>query len=286
DLFFDCAPFEDKKRCHFHRFMRQVHDELKTLKETRDPLRIVADRLAQENRVICFDEFFVSDIADAMILGTLFGELFRRGVSLVATSNVAPTDLYRDGLQRQRFVPAILLLEQHTDVVHVGGDTDYRLRLLEQAEIYHCPAGEAADTSLQRYFEQIAPPVTRRSKPLIIEGRELTTHCRADGVVWFSFEVLVNGPRSVADYIEIARGFHTVLLSDVPQMSAEDDDAARRFINLVDEFYDRRVKLILSASVPMEALYTGRRLSFEFERTQSRLVEMQSRQYLSLAHIP
>lgn len=284
DLFHDCLPFEDRLRMHFYRFMRRVHDEQKSLAGRSDPLQEVAERLAGEARVICFDEFFVSDIADAMILGELFAALFARGVSLVATSNVPPRELYRDGLQRRNFLPAIDLLERHTEVVHLDGGTDYRLRALEQAELYHAPLDAEAERSLARSWASLAGGTEPVPGSLEVEGRRLPTRARHEDVVWFDFPALCEGPRSQNDYIALAREFHTVLVSGVPRFTPARDDAARRFVALVDEFYDRGVKLVLSAEVPVDALYAGERLAFEFERTRSRLLEMQSRDYLARVH--
>lgn len=284
DLFYKCLPFPEKIRRHFHRFMSDVHEDLKQHRDAPDPLARIADGLAARARVICFDEFFVSDIADAMILGTLFEKLFARGVTLVATSNVPPRELYRDGLQRARFLPAIAQLEAHTEVLQVGGETDYRLRLLERARIYHAPLDAAAEASLAALFAAAAPEDTRNHGPLRVLGRDIPVRLRADGVAWFDFAALCGGPRSQADYIEIARSFHTVLVAGVPQFSAETENEARRFIALVDEFYDRSVKLILAAAVPLPALYRGQRLAFEFKRTASRLEEMQSTAYLAAPH--
>ena len=286
DAFFDALPFEQKIRQHFHRFMQRVHRELKTLEGEKNPLHIVAERLAAEARVICFDEFFVSDITDAMILAGLFEQLFGRGVTLVATSNIVPDGLYKDGLQRSRFLPAIALLNKHTEVVNVDGGVDYRLRALEQAELYHHPLDGQADASLQRAFDSLNPDVEHIATDVMleVEGREIAVRCLSDDVAWFEFLALCDGPRSQNDYIELAREFHAVLISNVPQMSMRNDDQARRFINLVDEFYDRNVKLVISAEVSLEHLYEGGRLSFEFERTQSRLLEMQSHDYLAAEH--
>lgn len=286
DLFYKCLPFPGKTRRHFHRFMADVHADLREHRAHADPLALVADGIAARVRVICFDELFVSDIADAMILGSLFEKLFARGVTLVATSNVPPDALYKDGLQRARFLPAIGQLKRHTEVVHIGGDVDYRLRLLERAEIYHQPLGPAAEAGLAALFEASAPADTRNRGELRVLGRSIPMRHRADGVAWFDFEAICGGPRSQADYIEIARSFHTVLVSGVPQFTAENENEARRFIALVDEFYDRRVKLILSAAVPLEALYGGRRLAFEFKRTTSRLEEMRAQPYLAAPHLP
>lgn len=286
DLFYKCLPFPEKLRRHFHRFMADVHEDLRMHASHSDPLTLVADGLAARTRVICFDEFFVSDIADAMILGTLFERLFARGVTLVATSNVAPPELYRDGLQRARFLPAIAALETHTEVVHVGGDVDYRFRLLERAEIYRAPLDAAAEAGLQQYFDSAAPEDTRNRGDLRVLGRMIPVRCRADGVAWFDFGNLCGGPRSQADYIEIARSFHTVLVSGVPRFTPEIENEARRFIALVDELYDHSVKLILSAAVPVHELYAGNRLALEFRRTTSRLEEMQSQGYLASPHRP
>ena len=286
DTFFDTLPFEDKLRAHFHRFMQRVHRELKSLAGEKNPLISVADRIADEARVICFDEFFVSDITDAMILAGLFDRLFERGVVLVATSNIVPDQLYKDGLQRARFLPAIALIKQNVDVINVDGGVDYRLRALEQAELYHSPLGAEAEASLQESFDRLAPEIPLSDQLLEIEGRNILARQIADDVAWFEFDELCDGPRSQYDYIELAKIFHAVLVSNVPVLGAGRDDQARRFINLVDEFYDRNVKLVLSAAAPLEALYAGGRLDFEFERTQSRLLEMQSQEYLAREHRP
>lgn len=286
DTFFDTLPFENKLRAHFHRFMQRVHRDLKALDGEKNPLVLVADRIADEARVICFDEFFVTDITDAMILAGLFERLFERGVVLVATSNIVPDGLYKDGLQRARFLPAIALLKERTEVVNVDGGTDYRLRTLAQAELYHWPLDAAADVSLMDSFQRLAPEQPREKESLDIEGRSIAARYVADDVAWFEFAELCDGPRSQYDYIELARIFHAVVLSNVPQLGAGKDDQARRFINLVDEFYDRNVKLVVSAEVALEQLYAGGRLEFEFERTCSRLLEMQSEDYLALEHRP
>lgn len=286
DTFYEALPFERKLRAHFHRFMRRVHRELKELAGEKNPLPIVAERIAREARVICFDEFFVSDITDAMILAGLFEHLFDKGVVLVATSNIVPEELYKDGLQRVRFLPAIDLIKQHTRVVNVDGGVDYRLRTLEQAELYHYPLDREADESLWRSFEQLAPEPGEAERMLEIEGRSIRARFVADDVAWFEFTELCDGPRSQNDYIELARVFHAVLLSNVPQMGGGREDQARRFISLVDEFYDRHVKLVVSAAVPLEELYAGGRLQFEFQRTVSRLLEMQSHEYLAREHKP
>ncbi len=286
DIFYDCLPFERKMRTHFHRFMRRVHGELRQLKHTSDPLNTVADKLAQEAVVICFDEFFVVDITDAMILANLFRALFSRGVTLVATSNVPPDDLYRDGLQRARFLPAIALLKQYTQVINVDGGVDYRLRTLEQAPLYHWPANEAAEAALRQCFDSLIPDANNVELDVMldVESRAIRARRVADDVVWFDFADICDGPRSQNDYIVLAREYHAVLVSGVPELGEPFDDRARRFIYMVDEFYDRGVKLIVSAERPIEELYRGGRLSFEFERTVSRLLEMQSQDYLASAH--
>ena len=286
DAFYDSLPFERKMRAHFHRFMQRVHQELRKIEGQKNPLWHIADMLAKEARVICFDEFFVSDITDAMILGGLFEQLFDRGVTLVATSNIIPDELYRDGLQRSRFLPAIALINQHTEIVNVDGGVDYRLRALEQAELYYCPLDQGANESLQQSFVSLNPDTehVEENVALDVEGRSIIARCISDDVAWFEFKAICDGPRSQNDYIELAREFHAVIISDVPQMSVNNDDLARRFINLVDEFYDRNVKLVLSAAVPLQQLYAGGRLEFEFERTKSRLLEMQSHDYLAKAH--
>ncbi len=286
DMFVDGLPFDDKLRVHFHRFMRLVHDELNTLKGVSDPLEIVAERFASRTRILCLDEMQVSDITDAMLMAGLFKGLFERGVALVTTSNIAPDNLYRDGLQRQRFVPAIELIKTYTDVVNMDGELDYRLRALEQAEIYHTPLDADTDQLLEENFHTIAAVERHRgSSSIIVNHREIPVVMWADGIAWFEFSTLCNTPRSKDDYIEIAQYFHSVIVGNIPQMGKMHDDAARRFVNMIDEFYDRNIKLIVSADVPPEQLYTGSRLGFEFERTVSRLREMQSLAYLSQVHL-
>ncbi len=286
DCFFDCLAREDKLRLHFHRFMHEVHAALKRFPDEQDPLQRVAESFCARARVICFDEFFVSDITDAMLLGRLFQHLFARGVTLVATSNVQPDELYRNGLQRERFLPAIRQLKQHTQVLNVDGGTDYRLRHMQGTELFYVPAGPAADAHLAAVFAGLAGHLDADTAPLTVNERPIAARRHADGVAWFGFEALCAGPRSQEDYIEIARSFHTVLLSDIPQLTRDTEDAARRFIALVDEFYDRRVKFAASAAVPVDALYAGKHLAFEFQRARSRLTEMQTRAYLSLPHLP
>lgn len=286
DTFFECLPFERKMRVHFHRFMHRVHEELKQLDGKSDPLKIVAKRFADEAKIICFDEFFVSDITDAMILGTLMEELFAHGIVLVATSNIVPDELYRNGLQRARFVPAIELINQNTRVVNVDSGVDYRLRTLEQAELYHHPLDDMAMQNLHKYFRQLAPEQGCDNQAIEINGREIPTLHYADGVVMFEFRAICDGPRSQNDYMEVSRCYHSVLVASVEQMGQATDDIARRFIAMVDEFYERKVKLIMSAAVPLESLYTRGQLEFEFKRCLSRLQEMQSHDYLASQHLP
>jgi len=285
DLFYDSLPAGVGVRMHFHRFMYRVHGELTQLSGTAEPLQQVAQGFAAQAQVLCFDEFFVSDIGDAMILAELLRHLFDLGVTLVATSNVEPVELYANGLQRSRFLPAIDLLQEHTEIVHLDSPVDYRLRVLSQAEIYHSPMDAAAQVQMNKNFLALAPLDSQQDVELMIEGRPIPAKALADDVVWFDFAAVCLGPRSAADYIELSREFHAVLISGVPKFGLNDEDAARRFISLVDEFYERNVKLILSAEVPLVELYAGERLRFEFERTASRLIEMQSQDYLARRHL-
>lgn len=285
DTFFDSLPTEKKMRVHFHRFMYRVHDELNALGDVNDPLELVADKFKSETEIICFDEFFVSDITDAMILGTLFQALFKRGVILVATSNIPPEDLYRNGLQRARFLPAIALIQANCHVLNVDSGIDYRLRTLEQAEIYHYPLDQQASENLAHYYEQLVGEGKRGAKSIDINHREIAVIQASEDVLHATFEQLCQSARSQNDYIEMSRLYHTVLLADVKQMHSTIDDAARRFIALVDEFYERNVKLIISSEVALEELYAGGLLEFEFKRCQSRLIEMQSHDYLAKEHL-
>lgn len=286
DTFYEALPFSDKMRTHFHRFMQRVHNELTHYKGEKNPLTLIAGKFAAEYRVICFDEFFVKDITDAMILANLLEALFERGVVLVATSNIVPNDLYKEGLQRARFLPAIELVNRHCDVVNVDSGVDYRLRALERAAIFYSPLDDTAERELSRSFKEIAGHGGESDASLEINGRVLKARRLYEDIVWFEFLELCDGPRSQNDYIELAREFHTVVVSNVVRMDAKTDDQARRFINMVDEFYDRGVKLLMSAEVSIEQLYSGGKLTFEFQRTLSRLQEMQSKEYLALAHKP
>jgi cell division protein ZapE len=279
DAFFAAAPVLRKTRLHFHEFMRSVHRELDEVKGTAEPLDEVARRIAKRHRLVCFDEFHVSDIADAMILHRLLSKLFELNIGLVMTSNYAPDDLYPDGLHRDRVLPAIALLKERLDVVHVDAGIDYRLRAMEHIETYLAPWGADAEAKLAAAFDRLAE-VDDEDPVLEIEARRIRARRRAGGVVWFDFAVLCGGPRSHADYLEIAAQFHTVLLSNVPRMSAGQASEARRFTWLVDVLYDHRVKLLVSAEAPAAELYTAGVLANEFGRTASRLVEMQSREYL------
>ena len=287
DLFYQCLPEQRKMRMHFHRFMLMVNKRLNEQASLKNPLHKVAQDIAEEVDVICFDEFFVTDIGDAMILAGLLETLFDAGVTLIATSNIEPAHLYENGLQRQNFLPAIKLLEKHTRVINVDGGIDYRLRSLQQAEIYHSPLGEEAEAIMLASFKNLSAGLNIVSDGTIeIQGRKILSRYRAEDLVWFDFEQICGGPRSPADYIEIAQLFHTVLISNIPQLNAYSDDKARRFVSLVDEFYDHKVKLIVSAAVQLQDIYQGDELSFVFERTKSRLLEMQSQEYLALEHSP
>lgn len=286
DLFYEALPPEGKLRMHFHRFMQYVHRQMRARQGEKNPLDGIADELADRARVLCFDEFFVTDITDAMILAGLLDVLFRRGMTLVATSNIHPDELYYNGLQRARFLPAIDLIKQHCRVLNVDGGVDYRLRVLEQAELFHYPLDENAEPFLDERFRALAPEhgQPRGNVDLDVEGRTIRARRVDEDVAWFDFRELCDGPRSQNDYIELAREFHAVLVAGVECMGKREEDMARRFINLVDEFYDRGVKLILTAEAPITELYRGERLTFEFERTRSRLLEMQSRDYLAREH--
>jgi cell division protein ZapE len=282
DCFFQAVPLTRKTRLHFHEFMREVHRELQELKGTVNPLDELGKRIARRYRLICFDEFHVADVTDAMILHRLLEAMFANRVSIVTTSNFHPDGLYPNGLHRDRILPAIELLKSRLEIVNVDNGTDYRQRTLEQVKLYHTPLGPEADEAMNEAFERLTE--ARDESPILhIEHRELRAWRRAGGVVWFDFKTLCGGPRSQNDYLELATQFHTVLLSNVPQMSPRLASEARRFTWLVDVLYDRRVKLIMSAAVPAEELYTEGPLAHEFPRTVSRLHEMQSTEFLSLA---
>jgi cell division protein ZapE len=286
DWFYESLRFSRRERTHFYRFMRQVHAELRAVTRRTQPLDTVAERLAQRTRVICLDEFFVADIADAMILAGLFEGLFRRGVTLIATSNTAPQDLYKDGLQRDRFLPTVELIQEHMDVVHLDGGIDYRLRQLEQAPTYLDSALAGTSAQLQQRFAALAGGSATGPKVLSIEDRGIAAVATGAGMAWFEFRELCEGPRSQTDYIELARSYHTIFISNIPEFTGADEDAARRFIAAIDEFYDRGVKLVVSAAAAPAVLYRGERLALEFQRAASRLVEMQTQHYLAGQHRP
>lgn len=283
DCFFQAVPVVRKTRLHFHEFMREVHRELAELQGTVNPLDALGARIAKRYRLICFDEFHVADITDAMILHRLLDALFDNGVGFVTTSNFRPDDLYPNGLHRDRILPAIALLNAKLEVINIDNGVDYRRRTMEQVKLYHTPLGPEADAEMNEAFTRLA--ASHDEDPLLlIEHREIRARRKAGGVIWFDFRTLCGGPRSQNDYLEIATQFNTVLLSDVPRMSARNASEARRFTWLVDVLYDRRVKLILSAQVPPEELYTEGALAHEFPRTVSRLNEMQSAEFLALEH--
>jgi cell division protein ZapE len=281
DCFFQSVPLTRKTRLHFHEFMREVHRELQELKGTADPLDELGRRIARRFRLICFDEFHVADVTDAMILHRLLAALFANRVSIVTTSNFHPDGLYPNGLHRDRILPAIELLKDKLEVINVDAGTDYRRRTLDRIKLYHTPLDHSAERALTVAFEQLAE--ARDEDPTVfIEQRQIQARHKAGGVIWFDFQTLCGGPRSQNDYLEIASRFHTLILSNVPQMPPRMASEARRFTWLVDVLYDRRVKLIISAEVPAEALYTEGPLAHEFPRTVSRLNEMQSTEYLEL----
>ncbi|WP_421955044.1 cell division protein ZapE [Polaromonas sp.] len=281
DCFFGAVPLKRKTRLHFHEFMREVHRELRELQGIANPLDELGKRIAKRYRLICFDEFHVADITDAMILHRLLAALFDNGVGFVTTSNFHPDDLYPNGMHRDRVLPAIELLKDRLEVLSVDNGTDYRRRTLEQVKLYHTPLGPEVDAEMTESFNRLAE--SQDENPVLqIESRQIQARRKAGGVVWFDFKTLCGGPRSQNDYLEIATQFHTVLLSDVPAMPVRMASEARRFTWLVDVLYDRRVKLIMSAEVPPEALYTQGPLSHEFPRTISRLNEMQSVEFLAL----
>jgi len=275
DAFYRRVPLVRKRRVHFHPFMREIHRELDELRGTEDPLAAVAERTARRHRLICFDEFHVADIADAMILGRFLEQVMDRGVEFVMTSNYHPDALYPNGLQRERFLPAIELIKARLDIVGVDNGTDYRRLKMERTKAYHI----GDDAALGQIFDELRD-VEEERQPLDVEGRSIPYRKRAGGLVWFDFDVLCGGPRSYADYVDLAKRFHTVMLSGVPRMSAKDSDAARRFTWLVDVFYDDRVNLIVSAAAEPEDLFTTGEQSAEFQRTVSRLHEMRTVEYL------
>ena len=284
DLFFDNLKTKRKSRMHFHHFMLEVHKEMNLLSGQKNPLLLIADKFAKQTDIICFDEFFVSDITDAMILAGIFKALFNRGVILVATSNIHPDDLYKNGLQRQRFLPAIELVKSHCHVFNLDGGKDYRIDRISEIEIYHFPLDERATSQLKDGFLRLAKGHVEYQKEIEINHRQIQTRSTTSNVLSIEFLALCDSPRSVNDYIEIAILYRIVFIAHIKHMDDLQNDVARRFIAMVDEFYDKHVVLIMSAEVCIEALYTGERLSFEFQRCVSRLLEMQSADYLSKSH--
>lgn len=284
DLFFDTLPIAGKQRTHFHRFMREVHERLRAHAGQRDPLAAIAREWGARLRVLVLDEFFVSDIGDAMLLARLLDRLFAEGVVLVTSSNAAPAALYPGGLQRARFLPAIALIERHCTVLHLDSPQDYRLRALTRSPVYRAPLDAQSDGWLATRWRELSAGCPPEDGPLVVDGRAIPTRALAEGVAWFDFAAVCEGPRASADYIEIAREVHTVLLGGIPRFGAQQDDAARRFVHLVDELYDRHVNLVCTADAPPPLLYAGERLAAAFERTASRLIEMQSAEYLALEH--
>ena len=287
DLFYAHLPLKKKRRIHYHRFMGDLHARIRALGNHSDPLATIAADCAQEFSLLCLDEFFISDIGDAMLLGRLLDQLFARGVTLVTTSNTEPSNLYRDGLQRTSFLPAIAALEKHCIVFEMQSPRDYRMRALHRVSTWMVPCDESSEAALREHFDALTrDDVEELDATLALNDRNLPVKAMGTGTVWFDFPILCEGPRSVADYIAIARRFHTVLLSNVPNFTRENEDPAYRFVLLVDELYDRGVKLIASAHAAPMALYQGRRVAHQFERTASRLTEMQSREYLERPHRP
>jgi cell division protein ZapE len=276
DAFYLCVPLVRKRRVHFHHFMREIHRELDQLKGTEDPIAAVAERTAKRYRLICFDEFHVSDIADAMILGRFLEQTMERGVEFVMTSNYHPDQLYASGLQRERFLPAIELIKSRLDVVSVDSGVDYRRLKMEKVQIYHL--GADAPQQLENIFQELKD-VEEEKQALDVEGRTIPYRKRAGGLVWFDFDALCGGPRSYADYVDLTKRFHTIIVSGVPRMSAKQSDAARRFTWLIDVLYDEHIKLVLSAAAPPEELFTEGENAADFQRTVSRLHEMQSAEY-------
>jgi cell division protein ZapE len=284
DLFYSSLTLASKRRTHFYRFMQEVHTDLKRLKGMQSPLDGVADKIAKKARVICFDELFVSDIADAMILAGLFGALIKRGVALVFTSNVKPKDLYRGGLQRDRFLPTIALIEKNCEVVNVDGGVDYRLRQLTAAPIYLTSGAADTQKRLDGLFDDLSDEDVESDGTITVHGRKIKVVRESENVIWFEFAALCEGPRSPADYVAIASEYQSVIIANVPVFGVDADNSARRFISVIDEFYDRGVNVIISAAAAPNELYKGEKLKFEFQRTTSRLTEMQSEEYLARAH--
>jgi cell division protein ZapE len=284
DLFYDALPITQKRRTHFHRFMREVHERLREHAGQRDPLAIIAREWRASLRVLVLDEFFVGDIGDAMLLGRLLERLFGEGVVLVTTSNTPPRDLYKDGLQRARFLPAIAAIKGHCQVLELAGGTDYRMRELVRSPVYRAPLDAGSEAWLESRWHALGGDDAHRDAGIVVDGRRIPVRARSRGLAWFDFDALCEGPRGASDYIEIAQEFHTVLLGGVPLFDENRNDAARRFITLVDELYDRHVNLVCTADGAPAALYAGERLAAAFERCASRLTEMQSSEYFAHEH--
>jgi cell division protein ZapE len=284
DLFYASLTLTAKRRTHFYRFMQEVQADLKRLKGMQSPLDGVADKIARKARVICFDELFVSDIADAMILAGLFQALLKRGVALVFTSNVKPKDLYKNGLQRDRFKPTIDLIEKNCEVINVDGGVDYRLRQLTAAPIYLPSTAPDTQKRLEQLFDDLSDEDVESDGTITVHNRKIKVVRESENVIWFDFAALCEGPRSPADYVSIASEYQSVIIANVPVFGMDADNAARRFISVIDEFYDRGVNVIVSAAAAPNELYQGEKLKFEFQRTTSRLTEMQSEEYLACAH--
>jgi cell division protein ZapE len=285
DLFHDALPLAAKRRVHFHRFMQDLHGELRAMSGRRDPLEHIGAALAAECRVLCLDEMQVNDITDAMLMAGLLDTLFRHGITLVTTANVPPEGLYRAGLQRQRFLPAIDLLRRHCRVLELDGPVDYRLRQLARAPVYLMPTGAAQDTALGRHFAALTTGAAVGAEPILVNDRQIPTVAHHPGVVWLDFDVICSIPRSKNDYVELARSFHTVLLANLRVLDDEQSDRVQRLVTLIDALYDRGCKLVCSADAPPQELYRGRDMAFVFERTASRLMEMQTKDYLSRPHL-
>lgn len=280
DNFYQCLTIK-KMRIHFHSFMRDIHQQLTTLQGTKNPLQIIAKSIADNHIVICFDEFFVSNIADAMILAELFEYLFAGGICLIATSNVSPDELYKNGLQRERFMPTIDLIKKYTDIVQLVIDKDYRYRHIEKAGVYYTPLNHAAERNMEKAFSAFSKNETYSTEPIQISNRTFNIIKQADDTVWFDFHELCALPRAPQDYLAIAKNYQYILISNIPAISAKNSDIALRFINLIDILYDQHVRVAISASTEIHQIYTEGRVSFEFERTKSRLIEMQSADYLA-----
>jgi cell division protein ZapE len=279
DCFFHTLPFQNKLRMHFHRFMQMVHEKLTAHQGEKDPLKFIAQELARDAIVICFDELYVSDITDAMLLGTLFKSLFDNGVTLVATSNVPPEDLYKNGLQRSRFLPAIELIKKHTQITHIPSLIDYRLRHLKQAGVFYTPLDRKAARSMEESFKQLTSGKTINHGPVIINDRAIITKASTDDVIWFDFKNICTAPRSHNDYLAIAKIYCTVFISDIPVIKENEKDTICLFIGLIDVLYDARVRLVISAAEPVEQIYSQGYMMMEYNRTHSRLIEMQSKDY-------